>query len=66
MPGEGNFVSESGQILGTHKGITHYTIGQRKGIGIAAPYPLYVINIDAEKNIVYLGKREDDLPTQNS
>lgn len=58
---EGDFIEiPTGKKLGTHKGHYLYTIGQRKGIGIAAPYPLYVINIDAEKNIVYLGKREDD------
>lgn len=53
----------SGKILGVHTGHYQYTIGQRKGIGIAAPYPLYVVNIDAEKNIVYLGKKEDDFKT---
>ena len=58
---KGDFIEiPSGKKLGTHNGHYQYTIGQRKGIGIAAPYPLYVINIDAEKNIVYLGKREDD------
>ncbi len=50
----------TGKKLGTHAGHYQYTIGQRKGIGIAAQYPLYVIDIDAEKNIVYLGKKEDD------
>ncbi len=60
MPGD--FVEIStGKKLGTHQGYYQYTIGQRKGIGIAAPYPLYVIDIDAEKNIVYLGKKEDDI-----
>lgn len=59
---KGDFIEIStGKKLGTHTGHYQYTIGQRKGIGIAAPYPLYVINIDAEKNIVYLGKKEDDL-----
>ena len=58
----GDFIEIStGKKLGTHQGYYQYTIGQRKGIGIAAPYPLYVINIDAEKNIVYLGKKEDNL-----
>lgn len=58
----GDFIEIStGKKLGTHQGYYQFTIGQRKGIGIAAPYPLYVINIDAEKNIVYLGKKEDDL-----
>ena len=45
---------------GEHEGCYQYTIGQRKGIGIAAPYPLYVIKIDASKNIVYLGREEDN------
>ncbi|MBD5401429.1 tRNA 2-thiouridine(34) synthase MnmA [bacterium] len=58
---QGDFIELStGKKLGTHTGHYQYTIGQRKGIGIAAPYPLYVINIDADKNIVYLGKKEDD------
>lgn len=57
----GDFIELStGKKLGTHAGHYLYTIGQRKGIGIAAPYPLYVIDIDADKNIVYLGKKEDD------
>lgn len=60
MPGDFIEIS-TGKKLGTHSGHYQYTIGQRKGIGIAAPYPLYVIDIDAEKNIVYLGKKEDDL-----
>ncbi len=62
IPGEFIEIS-TGKKLGTHNGHYQYTIGQRKGIGIAAPYPLYVIDIDAEKNIVYLGKKEDDLRT---
>ena len=57
---KGDFIEIStGKKLGTHTGYYQYTIGQRKGIGIAAAYPLYVIDIDAEKNIVYLGKNED-------
>ena len=62
---KGDFIEiPTGKKLGTHTGHYQYTIGQRKGIGIAAPYPLYVINIDSEKNIVYLGKREDDFRTK--
>ncbi len=49
---------ETGKVLGEHKGFYNFTIGQRKGIKIAAPYPLYVASIDAKKNIVYVGKRE--------
>ena len=50
----------TGKKWGEHKGCYQYTIGQRKGIGIATPYPLYVIDIDAAKNIVYLGREEDN------
>lgn len=58
---KGIFVDvNSGEKLGEHEGSYLYTIGQRKGIGIAAPYPLYVIDINAEKNIVYLGRNEDN------
>ena len=58
-PQQGNFVEIStGKILGRHEGYFQYTIGQRKGIGIAAPEPLYVIDIDAEQNIVYVGNKE--------
>lgn len=58
---EGIFVEKSiGKIIGRHDGFYQYTIGQRKGIGIAYPYPLYVLGIDAEKNIVYLGKEEEN------
>jgi tRNA-specific 2-thiouridylase len=45
VPGPGNFVDEAGNVLGTHKGITHYTIGQRKGLGIALGRPVYVKEI---------------------
>lgn len=56
----GDFIEiGTGKKLGVHNGSYQYTIGQRKGIGISAPYPLYVIDIDADKNIVYLGKEED-------
>lgn len=52
----GDFVDESGNILGKHKGITKYTIGQRKGLGISFGEPMYVINIIPETNTVVLGK----------
>ena len=56
---KGDFIEyETGKKLGEHSGHFQYTIGQRKGIGIAYPYPLYVIDIDAAKNIVYVGKEE--------
>ncbi len=53
-PQEGNFVDENGNILGRHKGIINYTVGQRKGLGIALGRPMYVKFIDAEKNEVVL------------
>jgi len=52
---QGKFVDAKGKILGGHKGITHYTIGQRKGLGISFPEPMYVTKIDLEKNQIVLG-----------
>ncbi|XQQ07979.1 MAG: tRNA 2-thiouridine(34) synthase MnmA [Leptolyngbya sp. IPPAS B-1204] len=57
-PQKGDIVDQSGRVLGQHDGIHHYTIGQRKGIGIAADRPLYVIGIDAGKNQVVVGDRD--------
>jgi len=53
---EGKFVDTDGNILGSHKGIIYYTIGQRKGLGIAFGKPMYVTKIDAENNCVTLGE----------
>lgn len=52
----GDFVDTSGNVLGEHKGIIRYTIGQRKGLGISYTEPLYVLNIDKDKNTVTVGK----------
>ncbi|SEG23223.1 tRNA (5-methylaminomethyl-2-thiouridylate)-methyltransferase [Eubacterium ruminantium] len=54
VPGEGNFVDEDGKVLGKHKGIIHYTIGQRKGLGIALGRPIFVKKINASTNEVVL------------
>lgn len=54
----GDFVDESGNVLGTHKGLIRYTIGQRRGLGLALPAPLYVQKIDTEKNQVVLTPEE--------
>jgi tRNA-uridine 2-sulfurtransferase len=54
---EGEIVSLDGKILGHHKGIHHYTIGQRKGLGIAAPEPLYVVKLDTMMNRVVVANR---------
>ena len=54
----GDFVDMQGKVLGKHKGIVHYTIGQRKGLNIGGqPEPLFVVSIDAKKNQVVLGPR---------
>ena len=50
----GDFTDESGKILGQHKGITHYTVGQRKGLGVPSNEPLYVKAIDPARNRVVL------------
>ena len=55
----GDFVSRDGTVMGTHKGIINYTIGQRKGLGLALKKPAYVLNIDTEQNRVILGDNED-------
>lgn len=54
IPPEGDFVDEQGNVLGRHKGIIHYTVGQRKGLGIALGHPVYVKEIDAEHDRVVL------------
>jgi len=56
---EGPFMDLDGNILGTHKGVIHYTIGQRRGLGIPAADRLYVVRLDVENNIVYLGSNDD-------
>lgn len=58
-PPEGNFVTRDGRILGRHKGITHYTIGQRKGLGIALGTPVFVTEIRPHTNEVVLGGNEE-------
>lgn len=54
----GNFVDVNGKVLGRHKGIEHYTIGQRRGLGVAVNVPVYVQKIDAEKNQIVLAEKE--------
>ena len=59
----GNFVDKDGNILGKHKGIIHYTIGQRKGLGLSLGAPGYVIKIEAKKNEVVIGENSDIFKT---
>jgi tRNA-specific 2-thiouridylase len=56
---EGKIITRKGEILGKHEGIHRYTIGQRKGLGIAWEHPLYVIEIDALNNNIIVGKNDD-------
>lgn len=58
---EGNFVTRDGAIIGKHKGIIHYTVGQRKGLGLAIGYPVYVLEIRPETNEVVIGSHEESL-----
>ena len=61
---EGNFVLTDGTVLGRHKGITHYTVGQRKGLGLALGYPAFVLEIRPETNEVVIGTKEESMTTQ--
>ena len=58
---EGNFVSTDGKILGRHKGITHYTVGQRKGLGLSLGHPAFVLEIRPETNEVVIGTNEESM-----
>lgn len=59
VPGPGNFVDLDGNIIGRHKGITHYTVGQRKGLNLAMGHPVFVTEIRPETNEVVIGSSED-------
>ena len=61
---QGEYIDNQGKILGMHQGFCHYTIGQRKGLGIALGSPKFVTKIDAASNRVTLGEREDLLTTE--
>lgn len=56
---EGDVVDRAGRVLGRHKGVRSYTIGQRKGLGIAFPVPLYVTAIDARRNVLVVGPEDE-------
>ncbi|MDD5866461.1 MAG: tRNA 2-thiouridine(34) synthase MnmA [Lachnospiraceae bacterium] len=59
IPGPGNFVTKDGIVLGRHKGITHYTVGQRKGLNLSMGHPVFVTEIRPETNEVVIGEAED-------
>ena len=64
VPPPGNFVDKNGNILGRHKGITHYTIGQRRGLEIAAGHRVFVTDIRPDTNEVVIGENEDIFTTE--
>lgn len=57
----GDIVNRQGQMLGRHQGLIHYTVGQRKGLGIAAPEPLYVLELDLEQRQLVVGVKSEVL-----
>lgn len=59
LPGEGEIVDRDGKVLGPHPGIHHFTVGQRRGLGLSAERPLYVAGLDAERNRVVVGAVDD-------
>lgn len=59
VPGAGNFVDRDGNVLGHHKGITHYTVGQRKGLNLAMGHPVFVTEIRPETNEVVIGDADE-------
>ncbi|MFH1837748.1 MAG: tRNA 2-thiouridine(34) synthase MnmA [Candidatus Omnitrophota bacterium] len=54
----GNIMNSSGEVIGEHKGIVSYTVGQRHGLGVAGPEPFYVIDIDAKKNTITIAEKD--------
>jgi tRNA-specific 2-thiouridylase len=64
LPGKGEIVSARGEVIGEHGGVHHYTIGQRRGIGIAGAQPFYVIGIDSARNRVVVGNQDELLSAE--
>jgi tRNA-specific 2-thiouridylase len=64
LPGAGEIVDMAGRVIGKHEGIHRYTIGQRRGIGIADEKPLYVVSISANRNRVTVGSAEELLSVE--
>lgn len=60
----GDIVSLNGEVLGRHQGVVRYTVGQRRGLGVAGGEPLYVVRLDAVRNRVVVGREEDLMQTE--
>ena len=59
VPAEGDIVDSGGRVLGRHRGVHRYTVGQRRGLGFSAPVPMYVLKIEAPDRRVVVGPREE-------
>jgi tRNA-specific 2-thiouridylase len=59
LPGAGEIVDTGGRVIGEHQGVHRYTVGQRRGLGISRPLPLYVVEVDAERNRVIVGESDE-------
>lgn len=57
----GEMVDTAGQVIGSHRGIAFYTVGQRRGLGLSSPIPLYVVGVEPQANRVIVGSREEAL-----
>ena len=57
----GPIIDTKGKVIGKHEGIVFYTVGQRRGLGISAPHPLYVVSIDKRRNAIIVGDRKETL-----
>lgn len=60
----GPIVNTKGEVVGQHSGLTHYTVGQRKGLGIAAPRPYFVLKLDVANNVLFVGHEEEQGETR--
>ncbi len=58
---EGEIVTKDGEVLGHHRGLHHFTVGQRKGLGVAYPLPLYVQKLESDSNRVVVGPAQEVL-----
>lgn len=59
----GDVINKNGEILGKHKGVAFYTVGQRRGLGIAGANAAYILKIDAKNNVITLGEKKDAMKT---
>src|SRR5918993_499641 len=59
LPGAGEIVDTGGRVIGEHQGVHRYTVGQRRGLRLSRPLPLYVVKVDAERNRVVVGESDE-------